>query len=165
MKILAISDIHYPDRLNEIPDLSIYARDIDAIFALGDYTTLPVLNYLKSFNKHLFAVYGNMDNALLKKQLPDKVAFEINNTTVGLFHGTGGPHGIEKRVKATFERSLDAYIFGHSHIPVNKTINNALYFNPGALCNPHPSLGFIYIDFKNIWGEIIYLPSHTNTTH
>ncbi len=157
MKILVVSDIHYPDRLGEIPDLSLYIRGVDAIFALGDYTTLPVLDYLKSFNKRLFAVSGNMDEASLKKRLPKKIAFEIDNVKIGLFHGTGGPYGIEKRVKAAFEKPLNAYIFGHSHIPLNKTIDEALFFNPGAICDPHPTIGFIYIDFKNIWGEIIDL--------
>jgi putative phosphoesterase len=155
IKILVVSDIHYPDRRETLPGLSEYAKESNLIFALGDFTTAKALKYLKSFGKQVVAVHGNMDEPALKKSLPKTHVVKIEGLKIGLFHGNGGPPGIEARVRSAFQKELNAYIFGHSHKAINKIINGALYFNPGALCGRVQTIGFLYIDFKNIWGKII----------
>jgi putative phosphoesterase len=152
---LVVSDIHYPERVTNIPDLSDYVRDANIIFGLGDFTTLEVVEYLKSFNKPFVAVYGNKDEQTLKLSLPETTVIEIEKVKIGLYHGNLGPQGIEKRVKEKFgKKRLDAYVFGHSHIAVKRYIDGAFYFNPGALSGIRQTFGFIYVDFGNIWGEI-----------
>ena len=157
MKILVVSDIHYPDRRDSLPtEIEETANSVDLIFALGDFTIIDVLNYLNKLNKRVLAVQGNMDEELIKKTLPKTRTTEINNIRIGLYHGNGGPQGIEQRVKNVFgKKNLDAYIFGHSHIAVNKYIDGKFYFNPGALSGVHKSFGILYVDFSNIWGKII----------
>ncbi len=152
---MAVSDIHYPNRRTDIPDLKEYAKDASLIFGLGDFITEEVIQYLRSFGKPFVGVYGNKDNDNIKETLPKTTTLKIDGIRVGLYHGNGGPQGIENRVKKAFgKKRLDAYIFGHSHIAVNRHINNAFYFNPGTLSGMRQTIGFIYIDFKNVWGEI-----------
>ena len=154
IKILVVSDIHYPDRISNIPDLSEYAENVNLIFATGDFTNIKVLEHLKSFNVPVVAVYGNMDSLTLKQSLSETYIIKIEGLKIGLYHGNGPPNRIEQRVKNSFKKKLDAYIFGHSHKPMNKNIDGAFYFNSGALSGRVPTLGFLYVDFGNIWGEI-----------
>ncbi len=154
IKILVVSDIHFPDRRETIPELSEYVKDVNLIFALGDFTAKEVLKYLQSFHIPVAAVHGNMDEQSLKMSLPKTHIVKIEGLKIGLFHGNGGPSGIEHRVKNAFKRELDAYVFGHSHKTTNKIINGSLYFNPGTLCGNIQTIGFLYIDFGNIWGKI-----------
>jgi putative phosphoesterase len=155
--MFVVSDIHMPDRIDKIPDIGEYINSSELIFALGDFTTLAVWEYLKGFRKPIYAVYGNMDEAKLKGLLPSKREIEIDGIKIGLTHGTGTPINIEKRVSAEFEKSLNAYVFGHSHIALNKVINGSLYFNPGALSYIEHSFGFLYIEQKKIWGELMFI--------
>ncbi|MGB9832526.1 MAG: metallophosphoesterase family protein [Caldisericum exile] len=157
IKILVVSDIHYPDRVSVIPDLSKFAIDVNAIFALGDFTSFDVLNYLNSLKKIVYAVYGNMDEPLLKEHLREKISIEIEGLKVCLTHGNGGPKGIEERIRATFEARCNAFVFGHTHQPMNKYIDETLYFNPGSLAIQNPSLGYLFVEDGNIWGDIVYL--------
>lgn len=143
-----------------IPDLSFYINKVDIIFALGDFTSIEVLNYLKSFKKSVFAVYGNVDDSSVKAYLPETLIVNVNNLKIGLYHGRGMPIGIEKRVESAFSENLNAYIFGHTHMPVNKFINEKLFFNPGTASGIKSTIGILYIDFNNIWGEILRLSSH-----
>jgi len=157
IKILVVSDIHFPDRRDSLPtEIEKIANSVNLVFALGDFTVIDVLNYLNKINKRVVAVQGNMDEDLIKNTLPKTRIIEIDNIRLGLYHGNGGPEGIEHRVKNIFKnKHLDAYIFGHSHIPINKYIDHEFYFNPGALSGMHKSFGILYIDFGNIWGKII----------
>jgi putative phosphoesterase len=157
MKILVVSDIHFPDRRKNLPtEIENLATSADFIFALGDFTTIEVLNYLNKFGKRVLAVQGNMDEGIIKKALPKTRITKINGVRIGLFHGNGGPQNIEKRVKNAFgNKNLDAYIFGHSHVAMNKHIDGKLYFNPGSLCGTNKSVGILEVDFDNIWGKIV----------
>lgn len=157
IKILVVSDIHYPDRISKIPDLSSFAKDVDAIFALGDFTSLEVLDYLNSFKKIVYAVFGNMDELLIKEHLRDKITLNIGGLSFALTHGSGGPKGIEDRIISMFEKKYDAYVFGHTHQPLNKYVNETFLFNPGSLAIQEPSLGYIFVEDKNVWGDIVYL--------
>jgi len=156
-KILVVSDIHYPDRVSVLPDLTNFVKDVKAIFALGDFTSFEVLDYLNSFKKIVYAVYGNMDDPLIKSHLRDKITLNVENVSIALTHGSGGPQGIEERVKNAFEKKFNAYIFGHTHQPLNRYIDESLFFNPGSLAIQTPSLGIIYVEEDNIWGDIVYL--------
>lgn len=123
----------------------------------GDFITSEVLEYLNSFGKEVHAVFGNMDEPLLKETLPETLELKIEGLKIGIYHGNGPPQGIEERVKAKFKDIMDAYIFGHTHYPISEVIEHSLYFNPGTVTGYKASLGFLYIEFKKIYGEIIYL--------
>ncbi|MEF3244553.1 MAG: metallophosphoesterase [Caldisericaceae bacterium] len=157
IKILVVSDTHYTDRISELPDLSLYMKDVDAVFALGDFTSFDVLEYLNSFKKIVYAVHGNMDDNFVKNHLRDKMTLNIENVSLALTHGSGSPYGIEERIKSAFSRNFDAYIFGHTHQPMSKYTDGVLFFNPGSLAIQTPSLGVLYVEKENIWGKIVYV--------
>ncbi len=155
IKILVVSDIHYPIRRLELPNLERYVSKADMILGLGDFVDIQVVSYLKSFGKPFAGVHGNMDFDDVKRSLPETFVLNVGGINIGLYHGNGGPKGIEKRVFSKFNgKNIDAYLFGHSHKPVNRYIDGKFYFNPGTLCGARQTLGFVYIDFDNIRGEI-----------
>lgn len=71
-KILVISDIHYPDRIVNFPDISDAYEGCDGIIGIGDYTSVEILDYLKSLTRNFFGVCGNMDSEKIKEILPKK---------------------------------------------------------------------------------------------
>lgn len=156
-KILVVSDIHYPDRISTVPDIKDFVKDANAIFALGDFTSLEVLDYLNSFKKIVYAVRGNMDELLLKEHLREKISLSIEGVSFALTHGNGGPKGIEERIVSLFDKKFDAYVFGHTHQPMNKYVDETFFFNPGSLAVSTSSLGYIYVEGRNVWGDILYL--------
>ncbi len=154
IKILVVSDIHYPDRIMKMPDLKDIAKDCDAIISLGDYTKKEVLDYLRGIAKNFFGVYGNMDEEEIKKELTRVLYFNIENIRIGLFHGNGGLSGIEERVRKELGDRVDAYIFGHTHKQFCRYIFEKFYFNPGALSGHEATYGYLFVQQNNIWGEI-----------
>jgi putative phosphoesterase len=102
--------------------------------------------------KEVKAVHGNMDSGELKAVLPVKEIVETENKRIGITHGSGAPWGIEERVRKMFESDrIDIIVYGHSHRPQNKVINDILFFNPG---NAADSFGILTIDGE-AEGEII----------
>jgi len=93
-----------------------------------------------------------MDSREIKTVLPIKEIVEIENKRIGITHGSGGPWGIEERVRRTFESDrIDIIVYGHSHRSQNKVIKGILFFNPGKATD---SFGILTIDVE-AQGEII----------
>jgi len=123
----------------------------DMIIHAGDFTTVEVLNGLKRLGK-VKAVQGNMDSAELKSILPAKEVLEIGDKRIGITHGSGGPWGIEQRVRGIFDQDrVDVIVYGHSHKSQNKVIDGILFFNPGKAEN---SFGILTIE-EDARGEIV----------
>jgi predicted phosphodiesterase len=71
-----------------------------------------------------------MDLPEVRISLPQQQLIEVDGKKIGIVHGSGGPAGLEGRVKQLFP-GADAVIFGHSHIATNVTMEGVLLFNPG----------------------------------
>lgn len=160
MKIAVFSDTH----LKSPVDLPRKALDIlnsaDAVIHAGDYQDISVVKSLME-RKVFYGVYGNMDSGAVRAFLPEKRIIELNGFRIGITHGRGAPKGIEKRVGTLFaDHDLDAIVFGHSHTPCNKMIDNILFFNPGSPTDkryaPYCSMGVLTLE-KTLRGEIIEL--------
>ena len=160
MKIGVFSDTH----LKSAKGLPRKALDllssVDAIIHAGDYQDISVVETLTDL-KDFYGVSGNMDSGRIRAVLPEKRVVELNGFKIGITHGWGAPTGIELRVKNFFpEDDLNAIVFGHSHTPCNKVINNILFFNPGSPTDKrhadHRTMGILTLD-KTISGEIITL--------
>ena len=124
---------------------------VDLVIHAGDFTSNEVLRGLQQLTK-VKAVHGNMDSGVLKAVLPIKEILEINNYRIGITHGTGGPVGIEERVRCMFNSDqVDIIIYGHSHRSQNKVIDGILFFNPGKTMD---SFGILTID-EEVRGEIL----------
>lgn len=151
MRIAVLADTHV-HTLEHLPKKVIDAiSTVDLIIHAGDFTDVQVLKELKRL-REVEAVQGNMDSMELKTVLPVKEIVEIGNKRIGITHGSGGPWGIEGRLRKMFESDrIDIIIYGHSHQSQNKVINDILLFNPGKAAD---SFGILTID-GGVKGEII----------
>jgi len=151
MRIAVLADTH----VNMLEDLSKKIIDalstVDLIVHAGDFTDVQLLKELEGL-RTVKAVQGNMDSTELKVMLPAKEIVEMENKRIGITHGSGGPGGIEERVRKVFESDrIDIIVYGHSHQSQNKVIADVLLFNPGKATD---SFGILAID-GGVKGEII----------
>jgi putative phosphoesterase len=151
MRIVVLADTHI-HMLEHLPKKIIDALStVELIIHAGDFTDVQVLKELKRL-REVRAVQGNMDSTELKTILPVKEIVEVENKRIGITHGSGGPWGIEERVRKMFESDrIDIIVYGHAHRSQNKIINDILFFNPGKATN---SFGILTIDGE-AKGEII----------
>ena len=149
MRIGVISDTH-AQTIEDIPPAIMEALEkVDLIIHAGDITERAVFEGLRELGE-VKAVYGNMDSGELKRMLPDKRIIDAGGKQVGLVHGSGGPWGMEERVRPLFGE-VAIIIFGHSHLSFNEYIRGTLMFNPGRA---RDSFGILTID-KEIKAEIL----------
>lgn len=133
-KFVVLSDTHIPKRAKELPkEVLKEIEKADGIIHAGDFVSEKFYSFLEK-NFKIYAVHGNMDERILFDILPEKRVFEIEKIKIGLYHGTGAPFGIEKRVLKKFENErVNLIIFGHSHRTFNKKIKDVHLFNPGSV--------------------------------
>jgi putative phosphoesterase len=129
-KIGLLSDTHgYLD-----PKIFEYFSEVDEIWHAGDIGSIEVTDTLKKF-KPLRAVYGNIDDHIIRSEFPEFNRFTCENVEVLITHIGGKP---EKYSKPAFEELQKAspklFICGHSHILLVKMDKrfNMLWMNPGA---------------------------------
>lgn len=160
-KIGVISDTHIPTKCIKLPEeVFLHFKGVDLILHAGDFIDTSVLDILKEIAP-LKAVYGNMDNEAVRKELPRKQIVKIGDIKIGLIHDLGSLSKIKNKIKEEFGNSkIDAVVFGHSHVPLNEIKCGILTFNPGSatdtIFNPYKSIGILTIDGK-IEGKIIKL--------
>ncbi|MDF0725683.1 metallophosphoesterase [Cytobacillus sp. S13-E01] len=128
-----LSDTHMPKRAKELPIALIDGlKSVDLIIHAGDWQMLDVYKELVALAP-VVGVAGNVDAVEVIEQFGYKKVLKIDDFKIGLVHGHGKGRTTEQRVLNEFkEQTLNCIIFGHSHIPVNKTINDILLFNPGS---------------------------------
>lgn len=129
-KILLLSDTHgyVDDRILE------YASQADEIWHAGDIGGYEVVDALSKV-KPLRAVYGNIDDAKLRRTFPLDWKFTVEGVTVWMTHIGGYPSRYDKRVRESLKKQPPKlFISGHSHILKvmwDKKLN-LLHMNPGA---------------------------------
>ncbi|MFL6451170.1 MAG: metallophosphoesterase family protein [Bryobacteraceae bacterium] len=114
-------------------------KDCDELWHAGDLGPggdgpLSLLDRLRSF-KPLRAVYGNVDGAEIRAELPADLSWNCDGVRVYMTHIGGYPGNYDRRAKAELLRQKpDLFISGHSHIlRVMRDANlNLLHMNPGA---------------------------------
>ncbi len=149
VKIGVLSDTHLHSG-QELPwDILKAFSNVDLIIHTGDIVSLSVLERLKKI-KDVKAVQGNMDSLDIKSLLPEKEVLEINGKRIGIIHGSGGPWGIENKLREQFE-NVDAIVYGHTHQARNELLGDILFFNPGKASQ---SYGILLVD-EDIRGQII----------
>lgn len=130
MKILLLSDTHsYIDE--RILD---YASTADEVWHAGDIGDLKVTDELSKVSR-LRAVYGNIDNAEIRKEFPLNNRFLIGNTDVWITHIGGYPGKYSQPVREEINSNPPKiFVCGHSHIlkvMYDKKLS-LLHLNPGA---------------------------------
>lgn len=131
MKIGLISDTHgYLDE----QVLRSFA-DCDEVWHAGDIGTMEVADRLAAF-KPFRAVYGNIDDHLMRRAYPKDAHFTCEGLSVWMTHIGGYPPRYTPEVlKELRQRRPHIFICGHSHIlrvMPDPKLDNLLYLNPGA---------------------------------
>ena len=108
-------------------------KTVDLIIHAGDICNASTLKLLKKIAPTK-AVQGNMDEAVLKKELPVKEVINCGHLKIGVTHGhIGDTREALKNAQALFkDDKMDVVIFGHSHQALKEQVGTTLYFNPGS---------------------------------
>jgi putative phosphoesterase len=130
MKVGLLSDTHgYLD--NKIYN---YFSDVDEIWHAGDIGSIEVADKLSEF-KTFRAVYGNIDNHIVRSAYPEILDFTTGKARILIKHIGGYPNKYDPSIKRTIENNPpDLFVSGHSHIlkvMYDKKLN-VLHINPGA---------------------------------
>lgn len=129
-KILLLSDTHghIDDRILH------YAEEADEIWHAGDIGSLGVTDKLKA-KKPVIGVYGNIDDATIRKEFPLNQRFRCEEVDVWITHIGGYPGRYSPPVKEAIKKDPPKiFISGHSHIlkVMNDKSLGLLHMNPGA---------------------------------
>lgn len=129
-KIGLLSDTHsYWDDKYET-----YFADCDEVWHAGDIGSMDLLLKFEAF-KPLRAVYGNIDDARVRRAVPEFQRFTLEGVDVLMTHIGGYPGRYEPSVrKMLFANPPKLFITGHSHIlkvKYDETLK-CLHINPGA---------------------------------
>jgi putative phosphoesterase len=131
IKILLLSDTH-----GFIDDSILkYCRQADEVWHAGDIGDILVTDRIKNVCK-LRAVYGNIDDKIIRSEFPLDNRFTIENVDVWITHIGGYPYRYNRRISDEINSNPPKiFISGHSHIlkiQFDKKLN-LLHLNPGAV--------------------------------
>jgi putative phosphoesterase len=130
MKIGLLSDTHGWIH----PRLFDHFAGCDEIWHAGDIGNIETADKIAAF-KPLKAVYGNIDNNIVRSVYEETLIFIAEEIKVWLTHIGGTPgHYDRKILPALYENRPDLFICGHSHVAKVMYDKKAgfLYMNPGA---------------------------------
>ena len=128
--ILLLSDTH--SHLDEA--MLKYINQADEVWHAGDIGDIKVTDEIKKL-KPLRAVYGNIDNALIRSEFPLHNRFFCEEIDVWITHIGGYPGRYTPSVRESLNNNPPKlFITGHSHIlkVINDKKLGLLHMNPGA---------------------------------
>lgn len=129
MRVVVIADTHAPRRWRGVPaSVEPHLRTADVILHAGDLCTADVVAELAAFAP-VHAVLGNNDRPDV--DLPETLLMDLDGLTVGMVHDSGPARGRGARLRRLFP-TADLVIFGHSHIPLDETVDGLRLLNPGS---------------------------------
>lgn len=117
------------------PRLYHHFKDVDQIWHAGDIGAEEVLHAMESF-KPTRAVWGNIDDAAMRRACPEVARFICEGVDVLMTHIGGYPGRYAPNVKGELNRNPPRiFICGHSHVlkVVNDPRLGLLHLNPGAV--------------------------------
>ena len=150
MRVAVISDTHMPRGERALSARCVeLLRGSDAIMHAGDLMTVGVLRELQALGPPVHAVYGNVDEAALRMELPEARVVELVGVRIGMVHDSGQRGGRLARMRKRFP-DTHAVVFGHSHIPFHEQAEGFQIFNPGSPTErrraPDHTMGLAHIE-------------------
>ena len=130
MKIGLLSDTHGWIH----PRLFDHFAECDEIWHAGDIGNIETADKIAGF-KPLKAVYGNIDDALIRTVYKESLIFIVDEIRVWLTNIGGTPGHYDRKVSAALNKNPpDLFICGHSHIAkvMYDKKGRFLFMNPGA---------------------------------
>lgn len=161
MRAVIVADTHMPRGSRRLPQACLDCLPgADLIVHAGDFITAAVLAQIASLGPPVAAVYGNVDDEALRRDLPEERVLEIAGARVGLVHDAGPARGRLGRLRRRFP-DAHAAIFGHSHLPLHEREGDFQIFNPGSPTErrsaPHRSMGLATVEQGEIRFEHVPL--------
>ncbi len=150
MRVVAIADTHAPRRWRSCPPaVAEHLRGADLILHAGDVCTADVLNELAVYAP-VKAVLGNNDGPdVAAWGAPERLELELDGLAVAMVHDSGQAAGRTARMRRWFP-DAELVVFGHSHIPMDRTGDGVRIFNPGSPTDrrrqPHGTIGLLTIE-------------------
>lgn len=111
----------------------------DEVWHAGDFGSLEVVDRLRAF-KPLRGVYGNIDDARIRAEMPEDLRFACAGVPVFMTHIGGYPGRYAPRVRKILQADPPRgglFVCGHSHIlkVMPDRALGFLHINPGACGN------------------------------
>lgn len=133
MKIGIISDTH--GNMSSIKKTIPQLRKCDLIIHAGDCVDDAEYLYYAT-DVEVKSVKGNCD--LYTSPESYELIFNINGKKFFLCHGHyyDVKYGLDSLLKFAKENDIDIVVFGHTHIPLYKVIDNIIFINPGSTIYP-----------------------------
>jgi uncharacterized protein len=150
MRVAVLSDTHGPRHWRTCPaPVARRLRDIDLILHAGDVCTPAVLDELSGFAP-VRVVLGNNDGPdVAAWGAPMSILLDLDGLAVGMIHDSGPAAGRPGRLRRLFP-AASLVVFGHSHIPWDRTHDGLRSFNPGSPTDrrrqPYGTMGLLHID-------------------
>ena len=132
-KIILLSDTHSALDERFLPHL----EDANEIWHAGDIGDIGLLENLEKITK-VRAVYGNIDNHIIRSATKEFINFKCEEVNVLITHIGGYPGKYSKGIKEKIQKLRPKlFICGHSHIlkVIFDKRFNLLHMNPGAAGN------------------------------
>jgi putative phosphoesterase len=131
--IAIIADTHMPKGRRSLPERCLELLvSAELIVHAGDWSKIEILEMFATIGPPIVAVHGNVDDAAIRRRLPERAVFEAGRRSVGVVHDAGAKHGRPARMRKAFPDAA-AVIFGHSHAPLLAREDDGFQiFNPGS---------------------------------
>ena len=161
MLIAVISDTHMPRGARRLPETCVERiAAADLLLHAGDVMTAAVLGELEAIGPPVVAVQGNMDDAELRRRLPDERIVDAEGARIAMVHDAGPRVGRLERMRRRFGDRADAVVFGHSHLPLHEQGDDGFQIlNPGSPTErrraPRHTMGLIHVRNGAARGEIL----------
>lgn len=129
-KVGIISDTHG----DFLPSVRSFLEPCSVIWHAGDIGSLELFDAINRF-RPTTAVYGNIDDARTRTELPGLQIFMFEGCKVLMTHIGGYPGHYAPGVAGLLDREKpDLFVCGHSHIlkVMNDRERKLMHFNPGA---------------------------------
>ena len=150
VRVIVLADTHAPRRWKTCPPrVAEHLKDADVILHAGDVCTAGVLDELAAFAP-VHAVLGNNDGPdVAAWGAPETLELNLDGLRVAMIHDSGPADGRTARMRRRFP-AADLVVFGHSHIPMDRTGDGVRIFNPGSPTDrrrqPHGTIGRLRVE-------------------
>jgi uncharacterized protein len=132
MRVAVLSDTHSPRFWKGCPAaVAAHLIGADLILHAGDVCTADVLDELATYAP-VRVVLGNNDRPEVAAWgAPETLELELEGLRVAMIHDSGPAGGRVARLRRRFP-AAELVVFGHSHIPMNRSEDGLRIFNPGS---------------------------------
>ena len=132
MRVAVLSDTHSPRFWKGCPpQVAAHLTGADLILHAGDVCTPDVLDELAAYAP-VRVVLGNNDRPEVAAWgAPQTLELELEGLRVAMVHDSGPASGRVARLRRQFP-AADLVVFGHSHIPMDRSEDGLRIFNPGS---------------------------------